>query len=47
MIFILIIIFSIQINNPTSEDSGTYFCKASNNFGTAISNRVYLREISK
>ncbi|CAF4415356.1 unnamed protein product, partial [Rotaria magnacalcarata] len=33
------------INNPTSDDSGTYFCKASNFFGTAISNRVYLREI--
>ena len=35
------------MNNPTSEDSGTYFCKASNLYGTAISNRVNLREISK
>ncbi|CAF1109158.1 unnamed protein product, partial [Adineta ricciae] len=37
---------NILINNPTNEDSGTYFCKASNYFGTAISNRVYLREIT-
>ncbi|CAF1990480.1 unnamed protein product [Rotaria magnacalcarata] len=36
---------NLMINNPTSDDSGTYFCKASNFFGTAISNRVYLREI--
>ena len=36
----------IQISFPRNEDSGTYFCKATNFFGTAISNRVYLREIS-
>ncbi|CAF0946530.1 unnamed protein product [Adineta steineri] len=37
---------NLMINNPANEDSGTYFCKASNIFGTAISNRVYLREIT-
>ena len=37
---------NLMINNPTSDDSGTYFCKANNYFGTAISNRVHLREIS-
>ncbi|CAF3382137.1 unnamed protein product [Rotaria sp. Silwood1] len=36
---------NLMISNPTHEDGGTYFCKASNLFGTAISNKVYLREI--
>lgn len=33
------------INRPKSEDSGSYYCKASNVFGQVNSNIVQLREI--
>ncbi|CAF0955687.1 unnamed protein product, partial [Didymodactylos carnosus] len=37
---------ALMINFPVSDDSGTYFCKAWNNYGTAVSNKVNLREIT-
>ena len=36
---------NLIISQPQSEDSGSYYCKASNNFGTVNSNIMHLREI--
>ncbi len=36
---------NLIIQQPNSEDSGSYFCKATNTFGTVNSNMMQLREI--